>query len=54
METTAINQNCIHEEIKSRLNYENAQKPLSSHPLYGNVKIKVLQQAINLPVIYMT
>jgi hypothetical protein len=46
LETTVINQNLIHEEIKRRLNYGNAccnsvQNLLSSHLLSKNVKIRI-------------
>jgi hypothetical protein len=44
--TTATNQNYIHDEIKNRLNFENAycrsvQSLLSSHLLSKNIKIKI-------------
>jgi hypothetical protein len=53
--TTATNQNLIHEEIKSRLNSDNAcyhsvQKLLSSHLLSKNVKIRIYKSII-LPLI---
>jgi ribosomal protein S2 len=49
------NQNCIQEEIKSRLNLENAcyhtvQNLSSSHLLFKNIKIKIYRSTI-LPVI---
>jgi hypothetical protein len=48
-------QNCVHEEIRSRLNSENAcyhavQNLLSSRLLYRNVKIKIYKTII-LPVV---
>jgi hypothetical protein len=53
--TTATNQNCIHEEIKSRLNSENAyylsiQNLLSSHLLSKKLKIKI---NISLSAVFM-
>jgi hypothetical protein len=44
--TTLTDQNCIHEEIKSRLNsgndcYDLVQSLLSSHLLSRNVKVKI-------------
>jgi hypothetical protein len=47
------NQNCIHEEIKSRLNLGNAcdhaaQNLLSSHLLPKNVKIEIYKTIIYL------
>jgi hypothetical protein len=53
--TTLTDQNCIHEEIKSRLNSGNAchhsvQSPLSSHLLSRNVKVKIYKTII-LPVV---
>jgi glycerol-3-phosphate O-acyltransferase len=44
--TTLTDQNCIHEEIKSRLNsgnacYRSVQSLLSSHLLSRNVKVKI-------------
>jgi glycerol-3-phosphate O-acyltransferase len=44
--TTLTDQNCIHKEIKSRLNsgnacYHSVQSLLSSHLLSRNVKIKI-------------
>jgi hypothetical protein len=55
MGTTLTDQNCIHEEIKSRLNSENAcyhsvQSLLSSRLLSGNVKVKIYKTII-LPVV---
>jgi hypothetical protein len=52
---TLTDQNCIHEEIKSRLNSENAcyhlvQSLLSSRLLSRNVKVKIYK-TINLPVV---
>jgi hypothetical protein len=46
--TTLTDQNCIHEEIKSRLNSENAyyhsvQSLLSSRLLSRNVKVKICE-----------
>jgi glycerol-3-phosphate O-acyltransferase len=53
--TTLTDQNCIHEEIKSRLNSGNAryhlvQSLLSSRLLSRNVKVKIYK-TINLPVV---
>jgi hypothetical protein len=53
--STLIDQNCIHEEIRSRLNSGNAcyhavQNLLSSHLLSRNVKIKIYKTII-LPVV---
>jgi hypothetical protein len=53
--TTLTDQNCVHEEIKSRLNSANAcyhsiQSLLSSRLLYGNVKVKIYKTII-LPVV---
>jgi hypothetical protein len=52
---TLTDQNCIHEEIRSRLNLGNAcyhavLNPLSSHLLFANVKIKICKTII-LPVV---
>jgi hypothetical protein len=52
---TLTDQNCIHDEIKSRLNSENAcyhlvQSLLSSRLLSRNVKVKIYK-TINLPVV---
>jgi hypothetical protein len=53
--TTLTDQNCIHEEIKSRLNSGNAccrsvQSLLSSRLLSRNVKVKIYKTII-LPVV---
>jgi hypothetical protein len=53
--TTLTDQNCTQEEIKSRLNSENAcyhsvQSLLSSHPLSKDVKVKIYKTTI-LPVV---
>jgi hypothetical protein len=53
--TTLTDQNCMHEEIKSRLNsgnvcYHSDQGLLSSHLLSKNVKVKVYKTII-LPVV---
>jgi hypothetical protein len=53
--TTLTDQNCIHEEIKSRLNsgnacYHSVQSLLSSRLLSRNVKVKIYKTII-LPVI---
>jgi hypothetical protein len=53
--TTLTDQNCIHEEIKSRLNsrdtcYRSVQSLLSSHRLSGNVKVKIYKTII-LPAV---
>jgi hypothetical protein len=53
--STLTDQNCIHEEIRSRLNSENAcyhavQNLLSSHLPSKNVKIKIYKTII-LPVV---
>jgi hypothetical protein len=55
LETTLTDQNCIHEEIKSRLNLGNAcylsvQSLLSSCLLSRNVKVKIYKTTI-LPVV---
>jgi hypothetical protein len=52
---TLMDQNCIYEEIRSRLNSGNAcyhavQNLLSSHLLFRNVKIKIYKTII-LPVV---
>jgi hypothetical protein len=52
---TVTNQNCIYEEIKTRINLGNTccravQNLLSSHLLSKNVKIK-LYRTITLPVV---
>jgi hypothetical protein len=54
---TVTNENCIHKEIKSRLNSENAcynsiQSPLSSHLLTKNFKIKIYKTIILPAVLY--
>jgi hypothetical protein len=53
--TTLTDQNCIHEEIKSRLNsgnacYHSVQSILSSRLLSKNVKVKIYKTII-LPVV---
>jgi hypothetical protein len=53
--TTLTDQNCMHEEIKSRLNWGNAcchsvHSLLSSRLLSGNVKVKIYKTII-LPVV---
>jgi hypothetical protein len=53
--TTQTDQNCIHEEIKSRLNsgnacYHSVQSLLSSRLLSRNVKVKIYKTII-LPVV---
>jgi hypothetical protein len=53
--TTITDQNCIHEEIKSRLNsgnacYHSVQSLLSSRLLSRNVKVKIYKTII-LPVV---
>jgi hypothetical protein len=53
--TTLTDQNCMHEEIKSRLNsgnayYHSAQSLLSSHLLSRNLKVKIYK-TITLPVV---
>jgi hypothetical protein len=52
--TKLIDQNCMHEEIKSRLNSGNAcchsVQSLSSRLLSGNVKVKIYKTII-LPVV---
>jgi hypothetical protein len=55
--TTLIDQNCIHEEIKSRLNSGNAcyhlvQSLLSSRLLSRNVKVKIYKTTILSVVLY--
>jgi hypothetical protein len=52
---TLTDQNCIHEEIKSRLNsgnacYHSVQSLLSSHLLSRNVKVKIYR-TITLPIV---
>jgi len=39
--TTITNQNCTHEEIKSRLKSGQVQNILSSSSLFKNLKIKI-------------
>jgi hypothetical protein len=56
MRTTLTYQNCIHEEIKGRLNsgnacYHSVQSLLSSRLLSRNVKVKIYKTII-LPVLY--
>jgi hypothetical protein len=53
--TTLMDQNCMHEEIKSRLNlgsvcYHSVQNLLSSHPLSMHLKVKIYKTII-LPVV---
>jgi hypothetical protein len=53
--TTLTDQNCIHEEIKSRINsgnacYHSVQSLLSSRLLSRNVKVKIYKTII-LPVV---
>jgi hypothetical protein len=53
--TTLTDQNCVHEEIKSRINsgnacYHSVQSFLSSHRLSRNVKVKIYKTII-LPVV---
>jgi hypothetical protein len=52
--TTLTDQNCMQEEIKSRLNsnacYHSVQSPLSSRPLSRNVTVKIYKTII-LPVV---
>jgi glycerol-3-phosphate O-acyltransferase len=57
LETTLTDQNCIHEEIKSRLNsgntcYHSVQSLLSSRLLSRNVKVKIYKTII-LPVCFV-
>jgi hypothetical protein len=54
--TTLTDQNCIHEDIKSRLNsgnacYHSVQSLSSSRLLSRNVKVKIYKTII-LPVLY--
>jgi hypothetical protein len=54
-ETTLTDQNCLQEEIKSRINlgnacYHSVQSLLSSNLLSRNVKVKIYQTII-LPVV---
>jgi hypothetical protein len=55
--TTLTDQNCIHEEIKSRLNsgnayYHSVQSLLSSRLLSRNVKVKIYKTTVLLVVLY--
>jgi len=55
--TTVINQYCLHAEIMSRLNSENAyhhsvQNLLSSHLLSADIKIKIYKYVILPHVLY--
>jgi hypothetical protein len=55
--TTLTDQNCIHEEIKSRQNsgnacYHSVQSPLSSRLLSRNVKVKIYKTIILAVVLY--
>jgi hypothetical protein len=55
--TTPTDQNCIHEEIKSRLNsgnacYHSVQSLLSSHLLSRNLKVKIYKTIIVPVVLY--
>jgi hypothetical protein len=55
--STLTDQNCIHEEIKSRLNtgnvcYHLVQNLLSSRLLSRNVKVKIYKTIIILVVLY--
>jgi hypothetical protein len=55
--TTLTHQNCIHEEIKSRLNpgnacYRSVQSLLSSRLLSGKVKVKIYKTIILSVVLY--
>jgi hypothetical protein len=57
LRAAVTDQNCIHEEIKSRLNLGNAcchpvQNLLSSHFLLTNSKIKIYKTIILLVVLY--
>jgi hypothetical protein len=57
LEATLTDQNCIHEEIRSRLNSENAcyhaiQNLLSSRILSRNVKIKIYRNIVLPAVLY--
>jgi hypothetical protein len=54
--TTLTDQNCMQEEIKSRLNtgnacYHSVQSLLSSRLLSRNVKVKILYKTIILPLV---
>jgi glycerol-3-phosphate O-acyltransferase len=55
LETTLTDQNCIHEEIKGRLNsgnacYRSVQSLLSSRLLSNNIKIKI-PETIIIPIV---
>jgi DNA replication protein DnaC len=53
--TTVTNQNCIHEEIKSRLNSGNTTiifSPLSSRLLSKNINIKIYKTIILSLILY--
>jgi hypothetical protein len=55
--TTITDQNCVHEEIKSRLNsgnacYHSVQSLLSSRLLSRNVKVKIYKTIILPAVLY--
>jgi hypothetical protein len=55
--TPPTNQNCMHEEIKSRLNlgnacYHSVQRLLSSHLLSRYVKVKIYKTIILQVVLY--
>jgi hypothetical protein len=55
--TTLTDQNCMHEEIKSRLNsgnacYRSVQSLLSSRLLSRNVKVKIYKTIIRPVVLY--
>jgi hypothetical protein len=57
LETTLIDTNCMHEEIKSRLNLENTcyhsvQSLLSSHLLSINLKVRIYKTIILPAVLY--
>jgi hypothetical protein len=56
LQTTLTNQNCIHEDIKSKLNsgntyYHSVQNPLPSYLLPRNIKIKINGTLISLVVL---
>jgi hypothetical protein len=52
--TTVTNQNCIHEEIKGKLNSGNTcySSVQSCHPLSKNLKIKIYKTVIMCVVLY--
>jgi hypothetical protein len=57
LETTLTDQNCIHEEIRRRLNsgnacYHSVQSLLSSCLLSSNVKVKIYNTIVLLVVLY--